>query len=72
MVATGIQSSNQGIPDVRVIEGGRAHEHEEINPDEHALIRRRPRSASGSGIASNVAEKLDFLDIPAFLRRQAD
>ncbi|MBL09367.1 MAG: cell division protein FtsZ [Acidiferrobacteraceae bacterium] len=72
MVATGIQNSNQGIPDVRVIEGGRAHEAEQIDPDNHALIRRRPRPAVSSGIASNVAEKLDFLDIPAFLRRQAD
>ena len=72
MVATGIQNSGHTAPDVRVIEGGLSTEPEGIDYDEPTVIRRRPRQATASGIASNVAEKLDFLDIPAFLRRQAD
>ena len=72
MVATGIQNSGHAAPDVRVIEGGLSAEPEDIDYDEPTVIRRRPRQATASGIASNVAEKLDFLDIPAFLRRQAD
>lgn len=72
MVATGIRHPSQGVPDVRVIEGGRANEPEDIDYDQPTVIRRRPRQTTASGIASNVAEKLDFLDIPAFLRRQTD
>ena len=72
MVATGIRHPSQGAPDVRVIEGGRANEPEDIDYDQPTVIRRRPRQTAASGIASNVAEKLDFLDIPAFLRRQTD
>ena len=72
MVATGIRHPSQGVPDVRVIEGGRANEPEDIDYDQPTVIRRRPRQTAASGIAANVAEKLDFLDIPAFLRRQTD
>jgi len=68
MVATGIPNPNQNAPDLRVTEGGPG----DIDYDQPTIIRRRPREANGSGIAENVAEKLDFLDIPAFLRRQTD
>jgi cell division protein FtsZ len=57
---------------VRVIEGGRAAEPEEINYDQPTVIRRRPRQATAVTVESNTAENLDYLDIPAFLRRQAD
>jgi cell division protein FtsZ len=55
-----------------VIEGGRAGEPEDIDYDQPTVIRRRPRQATAAPMASNAAENLDYLDIPAFLRRQAD
>jgi cell division protein FtsZ len=72
MVATGIRNPTSGVPEVRVIEGGRAGEPEEINYDQPTVIRRRPRQAAAVAVESNAAENLDYLDIPAFLRRQAD
>ena len=72
MVATGIRNPASGVPEVRVIEGGRAGEPEEIDYDEPTVFRRRPRQATAAAVASTVAENLDYLDIPAFLRRQAD
>ena len=72
MVATGIRNPAPGVPEVRVIEGGRAGEPEEINYDQPTVIRRRPRQATAVAVESNAAENLDYLDIPAFLRRQAD
>ena len=72
MVATGIRNPASGVPEVRVIEGGRAAEPEEINYDQPTVIRRRPRQATAVAVESNAAENLDYLDIPAFLRRQAD
>ena len=72
MVATGIRNPASGVPEVRVIEGGRAAEPEEINYDQPTVIRRRPRQATAVAMESNTAENLDYLDIPAFLRRQAD
>ena len=52
---------------MRVIEGGRAGEPEEIDYDQPTVIRRRPRQATATAVASNAAENLDYLDIPAFL-----
>jgi cell division protein FtsZ len=72
MVATGIRNPTQSVPEVRVIEGGRAGEPEVINYDQPTVFRRRPRQATTASVASNTAENLDYLDIPAFLRRQAD
>ena len=72
MVATGIRNPTSGVPDVRVIEGGRAGEPEDIDYDQPTVIRRRPRHTTAAAPASNAAENLDYLDIPAFLRRQAD
>ena len=72
MVATGIRNPASGIPEVRVIEGGRAGEPQEIDYDQPTVIRRRPRESTTTTMAANAAENLDYLDIPAFLRRQAD
>ena len=72
MVATGIRNPASGIPEVRVIEGGRAGEPEGIDYDQPTVIRRRPRQSAAAAVVSNTAENLDYLDIPAFLRRQAD
>ena len=72
MVATGIRNPSQGAPDVRVIEGGLTEELEEVDYDQPTVIRRRSRHAPGGVISSNTAEDLDYLDIPAFLRRQSN
>ena len=72
MVATGIRNRVQGAPDVRVIEGGRASETELVDYDQPTVIRHRRGGNSVDQVRSNAAEDLDYLDIPAFLRRQAD
>ena len=66
MVATGIRNPTSGVPEVRVIEGGRAAEPEDINYDQPTVIRRRPRQATAVAVESNAAENLDYLDVPAF------
>jgi len=71
MVATGIKNG-QSFPEVRVIEGGRSDEPDDVDYDQPTVIRRRPRQSLSNGMTSNTAEDLDYLDIPAFLRRRAD
>ena len=71
MVATGIRNRSQGVPDVHVIEGGLNDSLEKVDYDQPTVIRNRRRAVSAVPASSNVAEDLDYLDIPAFLRRQA-
>ncbi len=69
LVATGIR---RGAPAVEVIEGGRKEPMKKsIDYDTPTVIRQGPRAVATGGIV-NVAEDSEYLDIPAFLRRQAD
>jgi cell division protein FtsZ len=69
LVATGIR---RGAPAVEVIEGGRKEPMKKaIDYDTPTVIRRGPRAVPTGGMV-NVAEDSEYLDIPAFLRRQAD
>jgi len=68
LVATGIR---RGGP-VEVIEGGRKEPLvKPVDYDTPTVIRRGPRAVATGGMV-NVAEDSEYLDIPAFLRRQAD
>ena len=69
LVATGIR---RGPREVDVIEGGRKEAMvKPIDYDTPTVIRRGPRAVATGGMV-NVAEDSEYLDIPAFLRRQAD
>ena len=68
LVATGIR---RGGP-VEVIEGGRKEPLvKSVDYDTPTVIRRGPRAVATGGMV-NAAEDSEYLDIPAFLRRQAD
>jgi len=57
------------------VEGGQSDElvgEEEVNYDQPTVIRRRPRAAGDLDTRGNAAVDMDYLDVPAFLRRQAD
>lgn len=69
LVATGIR---RGPREVEVIEGGRKESMvKPIDYDTPTVIRRGPRTVATGGMV-NAAEDSEYLDIPAFLRRQAD
>ncbi|MDE0918830.1 MAG: cell division protein FtsZ [Arenicellales bacterium] len=69
LVATGIR---RGPREVEVIEGGRKESMvKPIDYDTPTVIRRGPRAVATGGMV-NAAEDSEYLDIPAFLRRQAD
>lgn len=69
LVATGIR---RGPREVEVIEGGRKEAIvKPIDYDTPTVIRRGPRAVATGGMV-NAAEDSEYLDIPAFLRRQAD
>jgi len=69
LVATGIR---RGPPAVEVIEGGTKEPMvKTIDYDTPTVIRRGPRAVATGGMV-NVAKDSEYLDIPAFLRRQAD
>lgn len=71
MVATGIRQA----PAMTLVEGGQSDElvgEEEVNYDQPTVIRRRPRAAGDLDTRGNAAVDMDYLDVPAFLRRQAD
>jgi cell division protein FtsZ len=69
LVATGIR---RGPREVEAIEGGRKEPMvKPIDYDTPTVIRRGPRAVATGGMV-NAAEDSEYLDIPAFLRRQAD
>ncbi|MDP6134874.1 MAG: cell division protein FtsZ [Arenicellales bacterium] len=72
MVATGIGNS-VSAPDFRLVKGTEEEETpQDLTVDDYdtpTVIRRRPRSDAVS--EGNTAVDMDYLDIPAFLRRQA-
>lgn len=71
MVATGIRKAPQIslVKDQGVDEGSSGHEDDYDVP---TVIRRRPRAAGDVDVQGNAAVDMDYLDVPAFLRRQAD
>ena len=72
MVATGIGNS-VSAPDFRLVKGTEEEETpQDLTVDDYdtpTVIRRRPRSDAVS--EGNTAVDMDYLDIPAFLRREA-
>ncbi len=71
MVATGIRKAPQIslVKDQGMEEDTSAHEDDYDVP---TVIRRRPRAAGDVDLQGNTAVDMDYLDVPAFLRRQAD
>ena len=72
MVATGIGNAVLA-PEFRVVKDAEEDSSPEdlsVDYDTPTVIRRRPRAATVS--EGNTAVDMDYLDIPAFLRRQAD
>ena len=71
MVATGIRKAPQIslVKDQGMEEDTSAHEDDYDVP---TVIRRRPRAAGDVDLQGNAAVDMDYLDVPAFLRRQAD
>ena len=71
MVATGIRKAPQIslVKDQGMEEDSAGHEDDYDVP---TVIRRRPRAAGDVDLQGNVAVDMDYLDVPAFLRRQAD
>ena len=71
MVATGIRRAPQiSLVKDGAIEGGATAE--AVDYDQPTVIRRRPRAAGDVDAQGNAAIDMDYLDVPAFLRRQAD
>ena len=71
MVATGIRKAPQIslVKDQGMEEDSSAYEDDYDVP---TVIRRRPRAAGDVDLQGNAAVDMDYLDVPAFLRRQAD
>ncbi|MGB1714206.1 MAG: cell division protein FtsZ [Arenicellales bacterium] len=71
MVATGIRKAPQIslVKDQGMEEDSAGHEDDYDVP---TVIRRRPRAAGDVDLQGNAAVDMDYLDVPAFLRRQAD
>jgi len=70
MVATGIRKAPQIslVKDEGVEEGTT----DDVDYDQPTVIRRRPRAAGDVDAQGNAAVDMEYLDVPAFLRRQAD
>ena len=70
MVATGIRKAPQIslVKDKGVDEGTT----DDVDYDQPTVIRRRPRAVGDVDAQGNAAVDMEYLDVPAFLRRQAD
>ena len=70
MVATGIRKA----PQISLVkdEGVDEREADDVDYDQPTVIRRRPRTAGDVAAQGNAAVDMEYLDVPAFLRRQAD
>ena len=70
MVATGIRKA----PQISLVkdEGVDEREADDVDYDQPTVIRRRPRAAGDVDAQGNAAVDMEYLDVPAFLRRQAD
>jgi cell division protein FtsZ len=70
MVATGIRKA----PQISLVKDAGVDEDEadDVDYDQPTVIRRRPRTAGDVDAQGNAAVDMEYLDVPAFLRRQAD
>ena len=70
MVATGIRKA----PQISLVkyEGVDEGTTDGVDYDQPTVIRRRPRAAGDVDAQGNAAVDMEYLDVPAFLRRQAD
>tara|TARA_Y100001933_G_scaffold258632_1_gene306972 strand:+ start:1859 stop:3004 length:1146 start_codon:yes stop_codon:yes gene_type:complete len=71
MVATGIRKA----PQISLVKDQGMEEDSSAHGDDYdvpTVIRRRPRAAGDVDLQGNAAVDMDYLDVPAFLRRQAD
>jgi cell division protein FtsZ len=70
MVATGIRKA----PQISLVkdEGMDESTTDDVDYDQPTVIRRRPRAAGDVDAQGNAAVDMEYLDVPAFLRRQAD
>ena len=70
MVATGIRRA----PQMTLVQGRseEAPADAAVDYDQPTVIRRRPRTAADLNTQGNAAVDMEYLDVPAFLRRQAD
>ena len=71
MVATGIRKA----PQISLVKDQGMEEDTSADEDDYdvpTVIRRRPRAAGDVDLQGNAAVDMDYLDVPAFLRRQAD
>jgi len=70
MVATGIRKA----PQISLVkdEGVDEDTTDDVDYDQPTVIRRRPRAAGDVDAQGNAAVDMEYLDVPAFLRRQAD
>ena len=72
MVATGIRQA----PQMTLVENNNNEASDDPvdyeDYDKPTVIRRRPRSAGDFESQGNAAVDMEYLDVPAFLRRQAD
>ena len=66
MVATGIRKA----PQISLVKDER--EADDVDYDQPTVIRRRPRTAGDVDAQGNAAVDMEYLDVPAFLRRQAN
>ena len=73
MVATGIRNRTH-TPQITLVKDGEVEDalDTEVDYDQPTVIRRRPRTAGDLETNGNAAVDMDYLDVPAFLRRQAD
>jgi cell division protein FtsZ len=73
MVATGIRNRAH-TPQITLVKDGEVEDtvDTEVDYDQPTVIRRRPRTAGDLDTKGNAAVDMDYLDVPAFLRRQAD
>ncbi len=70
MVATGIRKA----PQISLVkdEGVDEDTTDDVDYDQPTVIRRRPRAAGDVDAQGNAAVDMEYLDVPAFLRSQAD
>ena len=74
MVATGIGEAHAARKPVRpkVVHSQKLEAEAGEHREQPTVIRNRRAAAGGAAVAADGAADMDYLDIPAFLRRQAD
>lgn len=70
MVATGLRQA----PQISLVKGQNEKDQiqDNVNYDQPTIIRRRPRVPADEKTQGNAAVDIEYLDVPAFLRKQSD